>query len=119
MKVFLSWSGDLSHEVACTLRDWLPCVIQSLKPWVSSEDIEKGTRWSTDIAKELRDTAYGILCVTKENLGAPWVHALIAEIGRDDLSWNPAELFRHPAPPNSLHGPLSCAMVTHTNCRPP
>jgi hypothetical protein len=74
MKVFISWSGKLSHEVACTLRDWLPCVLQSVKPWVSSEDIEKGTRWSTDIAKELKDTMYGIFCITRENLGAPWVN---------------------------------------------
>ena len=40
---------------------------------VSSEDIDKGARWSTDIAKELEDCSFGILCVTKENLEAPWL----------------------------------------------
>jgi len=48
-------------------------VIQSLEPYVSSEDIDKGTRWSTDIAKELENSSFGILCVTKENLTAPWL----------------------------------------------
>ena len=74
MKIFLSWSGHKSHEVAIVLRDWLPSVIQSLTPYVSSEDIDKGARWSTDIAKELEDSTLGILCVTKENIEAPWLH---------------------------------------------
>ncbi len=73
MKVFLSWSGDLSHRTALIFRDWLPSVIQSIVPYVSSEDIDKGARWSTDIAKELENSTYGILCVTKENVHAPWL----------------------------------------------
>lgn len=73
MKVFISWSGDTSSKVARIFRDWLPSVIQSIEPYVSSEDIDKGARWSTDIAKELEDSSFGILCVTKENLEAPWL----------------------------------------------
>ncbi|MFH6943163.1 TIR domain-containing protein [Flavobacterium sp. FlaQc-50] len=73
MKIFLSWSGSTSHQVAMKLRDWLPSVIQVVEPYVSSEDIDKGARWSTDISKELEDSAFGILCVTKENINAPWL----------------------------------------------
>ena len=73
MKVFISWSGNVSWKVAVIFSDWLPSVIQSLEPYVSSEDIDKGARWSTDIAKELEDSTFGILCVTKENLEAPWL----------------------------------------------
>lgn len=73
MKVFLSWSGTKSHKVALVFRDWLPSVIQEITPYVSSEDIDKGARWSTDIAKELEDSTFGILCVTKENISAPWL----------------------------------------------
>lgn len=73
MKVFLSWSGARSHKVALVFRDWLPSVIQEIEPYVSSEDIDKGARWSTDIAKELEDSTFGILCVTRENINAPWL----------------------------------------------
>lgn len=73
MKVFLSWSGQRSHKVAITFRDWLPSVIQAIDPYVSSEDIDKGARWSTDIAGELEDSSFGILCVTRENINAPWL----------------------------------------------
>ncbi len=73
MKVFLSWSGEKSHKVAMVFRDWFPSVVQSLEPYVSSEDIDKGARWSTDIAKELENSSFGILCVTKDNIDAPWL----------------------------------------------
>lgn len=73
MKVFISWSGNKSHKVAMIFKEWLPSVIQSLLPYVSSEDIDKGARWSSDIAKELEDSTFGILCVTKDNLHSPWL----------------------------------------------
>lgn len=74
MKVFISWSGELSHKIALEFRDWLPLVIQSVEPYVSSEDIDKGTRWSVDIAKELEDSAFGLICVTPSNLNSPWIN---------------------------------------------
>ena len=61
MKVFISWSGDISHKVAMVLYGWLPDVIQSIDPYVSSEDIHKGTRWIMDISTELEKSAFGIL----------------------------------------------------------
>lgn len=74
MKIFISWSGSLSKDVALIFKEWIPNVIQSIDPYVSSEDIEKGTRWSTDISKELEETNYGILCVTKDNVAKPWIN---------------------------------------------
>jgi hypothetical protein len=73
MKVFISWSGELSRELAEALRDWLPAVLQSVKPFFTPNDIEKGARWGKDISQELQSSAVGIFCLTKENLTKPWI----------------------------------------------
>ena len=74
MKVFISWSGELSHKVAVVLKDWLPLVIQSVEAYVSSEDIDKGARWSSDISKALEESFFGVLCITSDNIDAPWIN---------------------------------------------
>lgn len=73
MKVFLSWSGDESRDVAQVFKDWMPAVIQAVRPYFSPADIEKGARWSSEIAKELEQSKVGIICVTESNLTAPWI----------------------------------------------
>lgn len=82
MKVFISWSGTASHRAAVILRDWLPSVIQSIQPYVSSEDIDKGARWSTDIAGELHASTYGLICLTKDNVNAPWINFEAGALGK-------------------------------------
>ena len=74
MKVFLSWSGSLSHRAALVLKDWLPNVIQQLDPFVSSEDIDKGARWANQLGRELEKCSYGIVCLTRTSLNAPWIN---------------------------------------------
>lgn len=72
-KVFISWSGELSKKLAEEVRIWLPGVLQFVKPYFTPNDIEKGTRWSTDIASELESSNAGIICLTKDNLTKPWI----------------------------------------------
>lgn len=82
MKIFISWSGATSHKVAVILREWLPSVIQSIEPYVSSEDIDKGARWSSDIAGELNASSYGIICLTPDNIQAPWINFEAGALGK-------------------------------------
>ena len=74
MKVFISWSGELSKLVAKELSEWLPSIIQSVEVFYSPEDIQKGENWDLRLTKELEECKYGIVCLTKENVSAPWVH---------------------------------------------
>lgn len=73
MKVFISWSGERSKAVAEALGDWLPKVIQAVRPFVSTNSIEKGTRWRDVLSNELEQSRFSIICLTPENLTAPWI----------------------------------------------
>ena len=74
MKVFLSWSGERSLQLAEALRDWLPLVLQTLQPWLSSRDLDRGALWASNMTNELSETGVGIFCLTRENLGSNWIH---------------------------------------------
>ena len=73
MKTFISWSGDLSRQVARLLSSWIQDVLQGTETWVSTDDIDKGSLWFGDISEQLTQTNIGILCLTRENIRAPWV----------------------------------------------
>jgi len=73
MRVFISWSGELSKNIAEIFRQWIPGVIQAVKPYYSPDDITKGTRWNSEISKELDISKIGIICLTKDNLNSPWI----------------------------------------------
>ena len=73
MKIFISWSGDRSQALADAVKDWLKPILHFAQPWLSTTDIKSGDRWSIEMAKELQDTNFGILCVTSDNLNAPWL----------------------------------------------
>jgi hypothetical protein len=44
-----------------------------VKPYFSPEDIEKGTKWNTEIAKELETSNVGVICLTQDNTEKPWI----------------------------------------------
>lgn len=74
MKIFVSWSGDQSRTFAEELKPWLEQVLPGTDVWLSSEDIDKGTIWFTEIVNELENCHCGVLCITRQNHLAPWIH---------------------------------------------
>jgi hypothetical protein len=74
MNVFLSWSGKASQQVALVLRQWLPYMLHSIKPFMSTVDIRKGEKWNDDLTHELKGADCGIVCVTPFNIHKPWMN---------------------------------------------
>jgi hypothetical protein len=111
LKVFISWSGEKSYGIARELGKWLPYIIQAIKPFVSSGNIRKGARWSDVLAEELKETQYGIICITRQNVMSPWINfeagALSKMIGQSYVS---PLLFD--VEPSRLRGPLSQFQAT-------
>jgi len=70
MKVFISWSGRLSGQLAEVFHEWLPDVIQSVKPYLSSKDIDKGAKWDSDIAGVLKEAKICLIALTPDNLNS-------------------------------------------------
>jgi hypothetical protein len=73
LPVFISWSGERSRCLARRLNEWLPSIIPDAQPFYSPE-IAAGGFWSQKIAHHLENASFGILCITAENLRAPWLN---------------------------------------------
>ncbi len=111
MKVFISWSGDRSRAVAELLDSWLRCVIQALRPWISTRDIDRGALWLGEINDHLKDTTTGIVCLTQENKNRPWILFETGALARG-LSSNRVCTFLIDLKPSDLVDPL--AQFNHT-----
>lgn len=73
MKVFISWSGDLSRSLAVELRDWLPMVVHQVDAWISSRDLDPGRRWALVLGNELEQSDFAVICLTRENRNSSWI----------------------------------------------
>ncbi len=110
MKIFVSWSGELSRQIAEVLKKWIPCIIQSVEVFFSPEDIEKGDNWDQTISKELSECSYGIICLTTANTTAPWINFEAGAIAKSLESKVTALMID--IKPSDIKGPLSRYQAT-------
>lgn len=110
MKVFVSWSGELSCQIAEVLKKWIPCIIQSVEVFFSPEDIEKGDNWDKTISNELSQCNYGIICLTSDNTTAPWINFEAGAIAKSLDSRITALMVN--IKPSDIKGPLSRYQAT-------
>jgi len=73
MRIFLSGSGQRSRKAAEAFHLWVPDVLQSVHPWMSSEDICSGAGWNQQIRTALNDSNFGIVFVTRDNRESVWL----------------------------------------------
>jgi hypothetical protein len=73
MDIFFSWSGNPSKALAEVFREWLPAVIQAIKPYFTPDDLSKGTQWNSEISKKLESCRIGLIFLTPDNYNAPWI----------------------------------------------
>jgi hypothetical protein len=83
LHIFISWSGERSKDVADKLAVWLRTVLDSTETWVSTSNIESGEVWLDRLHKELAESAFGIICLTKENVDNRWLHYEAGAIGKE------------------------------------
>ncbi len=57
-------------------------MIHDVDPFMSSEDIGLGTRWSPEIARQLDATDFGLVVVTRTNLDSRWLNFEAGALGK-------------------------------------
>lgn len=75
-------------------------------PWLSQADISAGDRWAQEVAKGLESSNFGIICITPENLGSPWI---LFEVGALAKSMHGAKVIPllHGLEFSDISGPLA------------
>jgi hypothetical protein len=73
MRIFISQSGERSKTLAHELQELVRLLVNDADPWVSDNGIDKGTRSLSVIAETLESSEAGIICLTSDNLNAPWI----------------------------------------------
>ena len=75
LKVFVSWSGELSRDFAKHLDDLLKIVFSNkIKTFYSPDDIKKGEKWFEKISVELTTADVCIIVLTKDNYKSQWLN---------------------------------------------
>lgn len=74
MKIFLSWSGNISKEIAQIFKKMLEdCFYEKISVFMSAEDISLGTNGINSIYNALTQSDVCIAFITPTNVNSPWI----------------------------------------------
>ena len=77
MRIFFSWSGQPSEDVARFVKPWLMNNIfqeQEIEIFISKEDIELGSEWYSRVRDELVSCDLAVIFLTANNVNTPWLN---------------------------------------------
>jgi len=89
------------------MHKWLPSVLQAVRPYFSPDDVSKGTRWSSEIAKELEASRVALIFITPENPEAPWLVFEAGALSKNLVSSRVCPLLFGDIEPTDIKGPLT------------
>jgi len=88
MQVFLSWSKELSNEIAKTFKDIFEEAL-GITAFKSDQDIFFGEAWFNRIKNEVHESDIAIVLITNENISIPWLNfeigAFASKIGEGNI----------------------------------
>jgi hypothetical protein len=67
LKIFLSWSGTLSREVAGVFAKYLPLSSSFFEVWFDQQSIKQGMRWESQIRDALQQCDAVLIFLTDNN----------------------------------------------------
>jgi TIR domain-containing protein len=112
MRVFISWSGELSRQLGEAFRNWIPSALQYVKPYFTPADIDKGAKWASEIFKELSGATVCIIILTRENLTSNWIMFEAGAISSTVVEKTRVCPIIFDMEPTDLQGPLSQFQIT-------
>lgn len=110
--VFISWSKPLSKKLAEAIKEWLPQALQDVNAYHSSSDIDKGKRWTPELANALQNCDIGLICLTKENLTEPWINFEAGALSKNVENGRVCTLLFDGLTDSDITGPLTAFQNT-------
>lgn len=73
MKVFISWSGEVSKRLGALVGEWLECTLLNIEAIYTPKYLRAGTQGTAHLYRLLEEVHTGILIYTPESINSQWM----------------------------------------------
>jgi hypothetical protein len=82
---------------------------------MSDSDIQRGAQWASTLTTALEDARFGVVCITPENMQAPWLMFEAGALAKAVAEETFVSPYLLNVTPTQLQGPLSLFQATRAN----